>query len=318
VKSEGTLHFTEMKSTFQSRNAEKAGCGMEFYIGCPIWANKGWVDSLYPKGTKPSDYLRVYAQQLTTVEGNTTFYAVPAQATLQRWVEDTPATFRFCPKLPRTISHSGKLMEHNEEAHQFLNVMRQLGERLGPLFLQLPPHYAPAMIEDLHAFIAGWPATAPLAVEVRHPAWFDDRNQAALQAMLAAYHVARVNIDTRPIRSLSGDKILQASVYERLLQARERKPNVPIVSEPTASFTFLRYIGHPILESNIAYMEEWADHLAGWLQSGLDTYVFCHCPDERLDPTLCRELHQRVSARIPIPALPSIKTDSTATQERLF
>ncbi len=291
---------------------------MNLYIGCPIWANKDWVDSLYPAGTKPADYLRVYAQQLTTVEGNTTFYAVPAQATVQRWVEETPETFRFCPKLPRTISHAGKLMDHLEEALQFLAVMSQLGTRLGPLFLQLPPRYAPAMIADLREFLASWPAHAPLAVEVRHPAWFDAPHHATLQSMLASHQMARVNIDTRPIRGLDGDKILQSSVYERLLQAREQKPNLPIVSEPTASFTFLRYIGHPQLEHNTPFLDEWADHLAAWLRAGLDTYVFCHCPDERLDPQLCRELHQRVSTRVPIPPLPQGETGSIARQERLF
>jgi uncharacterized protein YecE (DUF72 family) len=291
---------------------------MNLYIGCPIWANKSWVGSLYPEGTKSSDYLRIYAQQLTTVEGNTTFYAVPAQATVQHWAEETPETFRFCPKLPRTISHAGKLMEHLEESSQFLAVMSQLGKRLGPLFLQLPPRYSPDMIDDLHEFLANWPAHAQLAVEVRHLAWFDTPNHESLQAILSKYQMARVIIDTRPIRSLDGDRILQGSVYERMLQARERKPNLPIVSEPTASFTFLRYIGHPHFEHNAPFLEEWADHLAEWLREGLDCYVFCHCPDERMDPQLCRQLYQLVSARIPIPPLPQIKTDSHPSQGRLF
>ena len=85
---------------------------MTFYLGCPIWAYKDWVGGFYPEGTKPADFLREYARRLTAVEGNTTFYAVPAPMTLLRWVEETPETFRFCPKLPRTVSHAGKLMEH--------------------------------------------------------------------------------------------------------------------------------------------------------------------------------------------------------------
>jgi uncharacterized protein YecE (DUF72 family) len=174
------------------------------------------------------------------------------------------------------------------------------------------------MIEDLREFLAGWPSYAPLAVEVRHSAWFDSHHHQALQAMLACYRAARVIIDTRPIRSLGGEKILQSSVYERLLQARERKPNLPIVSEPTAPFTFLRYIGHPHMEQNAPFLEEWSDHLAEWLQNGLDTYVFCHCPDERQDPRLCREFHKRVSTRTPIPPLPQIDADVNALQARLF
>jgi uncharacterized protein YecE (DUF72 family) len=126
-----------------------------------------------------------------------------------------------------------------------------------------------------------------------------------------------VDIDTRPIRDLK-DKILQRSVYERMLQARLRKPNVPIVSEPTAPFTFLRYIGHPDLDHNAPFLDEWAGQLAGWLQEGLDCFVFCHCPDERQDPQLCRELHQRVAAKISIPPLPQGETDSQPRQGQLF
>lgn len=291
---------------------------MGFYIGCPIWTEKGWVGSLYPPGTKPSNYLRLYAQQLTTVEGNTTFYAVPAQATLQHWVEVTPATFRFCPKIPKTISHAGKLMDHLAEATLFLKVMRQLGDRLGPCFLQLPPSYPPSMIEDLREFLAGWPPEAQLAVEVRHLAWFEASHHAAIQAILASLRMARVIIDTRPIRSLAGDKILQGSVYERLVQARKQKPDLPVMIEPTAPFTFLRYIGHPDLEQNKPFLDEWADDLAGWLREGRDAYVFCHCPDERLDPELCRELHRRVAERAPISPLPQMTAESDVNQPRLF
>ena len=258
---------------------------MDLHVGCPIWAYKGWVGSFYPEETKPSDFLQVYAQQLNTVEGNTTFYAVPAQATLQRWVEQTPPDFRFCPKLPRAISHSGNLMQHLTEARQFFTTMSQLGSRLGPFFLQLPPTYSPSMIEDLREFLASWPPQAQLAVEVRHPAWFAAPHLEVLQKMLASHQMA---------------------------------PDLPIVSEPTAPFTFLRYIGHPLIEHNVTYLEEWSEKLAVWLQGGLDTYVFCHCPDERVDPLLCRELHHRVSARASITPLPQMTPDSQTTQPRLF
>ena len=104
-----------------------------------------------------------------------------------------------------------------------------------------------------------------------------------------------------------------------MLQARERKPNVPIIPERTASFVFLRYIGHPEMEHNQPFFTEWADHLAGWLQEGVDAYVFCHCPDERLDPWLCRKLHRLVSERVPIPPLPWDEMDeSPGEQPRLF
>jgi uncharacterized protein YecE (DUF72 family) len=289
------------------------------YLGCPIWAYKGWVGNFYPAGTRTSDYLFEYARRLDTVEGNTTFYSVPSAQTLRRWAEQTPESFRFCPKLPRTVSHAGRLLEHLDEALRFSELMRLLGPRLGPLFLQLPPRYPPSLLADLEAFLAGWPSGVPLAVEVRHPGWFEPPHHQALTGLLRQQEAARVIIDTHPIRSLRHDRILEGSVYLRLLQARERKPDLPILAERTASFTFLRYIGHPNMEENAPYLAKWAEHLTGWLDEGADAYVFCHCPDERLDPWLCRELHRLVAARRPLPLLPWDELDSkTVRQERLF
>jgi uncharacterized protein YecE (DUF72 family) len=292
---------------------------MKLYLGCPIWTYKGWIGSLFPKGTKSSDFLREYARRLTTVEGNTTFYAVPSADTIQRWVEETPETFRMCPKLPRTISHAGKLVEHIEEARSFLEIMSQLGTRLGPMFLQLPPRYSPKLFEDLQAFLNIWPQHQRLAVEVRHPDWFDSAHNEKLNQLLSRLGMARVVIDTRPIRDLREDKILEGSVYLRMLQARERKPDLPILPERTTDFAFLRYIGHPLMERNGPFLDEWAEYLASLIRESDQAYIFCHCPDERLDPWLCREFHRRIAGKVPISPLPWDEADGdTARQPRLF
>ena len=239
---------------------------MNFYIGCPIWSWKGWVGNFYPEGTKPSEFLREYARRLTTVEGNTTFYAVPAQKTLEGWKEEMPETFRFCPKVPKAISHEGKLLDNVERARGFIELMRQLGSRLGPMFLQLPPRYSPKLLGDLQAFLARWPPDVRLAVEVRHLDWFDEPHDEALNSLLTEHNMARVTIDTRPIRDLSGEDILAGSVYQSLLEARERKPDVPVVPKRTADFIFIRYIGHPEIEVNSPYLEEWGEYVISQLQ----------------------------------------------------
>lgn len=291
----------------------------QLYIGGPIWAYKGWVGTFYPENTKPSDYLKEYTRRLTTVEGNTTFYAVPTPATLSGWASEMPAHFRFCPKLPRTISHAGDLEPHIRQASQFLEVMTGLEERLGPMFLQLPPRYAPTRFDDLKAFLEAWSQWHPLAVEVRHLDWFNTPHHENLNSLLRSLNMARVVIDTRPIRDLKGDKILQGTVYERLLAARERKPNVPVIPESTANFTFLRFIGHPKMEHNAPYLDEWSQYLAARLHEGSDVYIFCHCPDERLDPWICRLFYARIAEAFPLPGLPWDDADaSLARQERLF
>ena len=277
---------------------------MNFYIGCPIWSWKGWVGNFYPEGTKPSEFLREYTRRLTTVEGNTTFYAVPAQKTLEGWIEEMPATFRFCPKVPKAISHEGKLADNIERAHEFIRIMSQLGTRLGPMFLQLPPRYSPKLLGDLQAFLAQWPPEVRLAVEVRHLDWFDSPNNETLNQLLSHHNMARVTIDTRPIRDLNGDEILAGSVYQTLVEARERKPDVPVVPERTADFIFIRYIGHPEIEVNEPYLKEWSEYVISQLRQGADIYMFCHSPNNLAAPWLARKVYAQVEKQVDLPSLP--------------
>jgi len=277
---------------------------MNIYLGCPIWSFKGWVGNFYPKGTKPADFLREYARRLTTIEGNTTFYAIPAPKTIESWVEHTPETFRFCPKIPKAISHNGKLLEYADRAHYFMDVMRPLAARLGPQFLQLPPRYSPNLLADLEAFLSRMPHDLRLAVEVRHLNWFDSPHRDTLNQLLSSHNMARVVIDTRPIRSLQGDVILAGSSYESLLEARERKPDVPVFMERTGDFIFLRFISHPDLTQNIEFINEWVDYLVPQMQQNADVFIFCHSPDNLIAPVICREFHRRIAAKINIPPLP--------------
>ncbi len=277
---------------------------MTIYLGCPIWSFKGWVGNFYPKGTKSTDFLREYARRLTTIEGNTTFYAVPALRTIEAWIEQTPETFRFCPKIPKAISHNGKLIDTIERANEFVNVMRPLAARLGPMFLQLPPSYSPKLMADLAKFLDAFPKDIRLGVEVRHLDWFDSPHDEALDQLLADHNMARVTIDTRPIRSMAGDKSLAGSSYESLLEARERKPEVPVVPKRTSDFIFLRFIGHPELAHNLEWVAQWVDYLVPQMQANADVFVFCHSPDNLSAPNICREFHKRISSKIKIPALP--------------
>jgi len=118
---------------------------------------------------------------------------------------------------------------------------------------------------------------------------------------------------------LKGDKILRGSAYESLLEARERKPNVPVIPDRTADFIFIRYIGHPKEAYNMAFLTEWAGYLVSQLREGANAYVFCHSPDNMIAPDLCRELHQRVAEQIPVPPLPWDEADANTLQQgRLF
>jgi uncharacterized protein YecE (DUF72 family) len=277
---------------------------MSIYFGCPVWSFKGWVGNFYPNGTRPGEYLREYARRLTAIEGNTTFYAVPTPETIAGWTDATPPSFQFCPKLPKAVSHEGGLAAKIDLALAFVDALKGLGPRLGPMFLQLPPRFAPSLLGDLRSFLEAWPRGLRLAVEVRHPHWFDPPHSDALDLLLSDSGAARVTIDTRPIRQLAGDERLAGTVYQSLLEARERKPDVPVLPSRTADFVFIRYIGHPTLDDNHSYLDEWSGYLSAQLKGGAEGFVFCHSPGNMIAPILCRELHRRIVRIADIPPLP--------------
>jgi uncharacterized protein YecE (DUF72 family) len=292
---------------------------MNLFIGCPIWSFKGWVGNFYPEDTKPKEYLREYSRRVTTIEGNTTFYAVPAQKTIETWVAETPPAFRFCPKVPKAISHEGTLLDNVPRAQEFVDVMRGLGDRLGPMFLQLPPRFTPEQIAELQTFLTQWPRDVRLAVEVRHLDWFDTPYDGYLNQLLTNQNMARVTIDTRPIRDLAGDEILEGTTYGSLVGARERKPDVPVIPTRTTDFVFIRYIGHPDLRFNDPFLDEWESYLVSQLKEGADAYVFCHSPENLTAPQIARELYHRVARHVSLPPLPwdTVQPD-TPEQPTLF
>jgi uncharacterized protein YecE (DUF72 family) len=285
-----------------------------FSLGCAVWAYKEWLGELFPPGSKSSELLRLYSRRLTTVEGNTTFYAVPSADTVARWATETPSEFRFCFKLPQEISHQGPLAAALPATQLFLERMAPLGERLGPFFLQLPPGYRPRQIDDLERWLAAWPRQYALAVEVRHLEWFDQPNEAALMALLERYGAGRVLMDVRPL-----DLGPLPGAEEDLRRARDNKPDVPLHPVRTSGPVLVRYIGHPDVERNGPLLDEWAERVTDWIGAGADVYFFMHCPVERVSPQLCRAFQRRLDGRSGIPALPWDTLGGGAVQqEALF
>ena len=250
------------------------------YLGCAIWGYRPWVGDWLPAGTSANDMLRAYSQRLTTVEINATFYAVPDAATVARWAADTPEGFRFCPKVPKAISHSGALARQGGPTRDFIGRLQGLGAKLGPIFLQLPPGYGPSQLADLSAWLDGWPAEVELAVEVRHPAWFGGPAGGELNRRLAARGAGRVVVDVRPVNT-------GATTDQLILEARRKKPSVPVELDYTGSAVLLRFMGHPDLAIDRPILADWASQTAAWLDAGKTVYAFMHCPVEERSPELC-------------------------------
>lgn len=255
------------------------------------------MGKFYPPGSKPKDFLKLYGERFTAVEGNTTFYSLPGADTVARWAATMPADFRFCPKLPRRFSHQGALVPHQAAAKAFADTLSPLGPRLGPIMAQLPPSYGPAMVADLEQFLTAWPREQwPLAVEVRHLAWFAPPHRDRLNQMLEALGVGRVLLDTRPIYETPGG--------DPQLGSERRKPKLPLQPVVTAPFTIVRYIGHPEAAANRPYLAEWGPRLKQCLGQGREVYFFAHCPQEVHSPAIARQVyHQLQKAGTVLPPL---------------
>ncbi|MEL7492844.1 MAG: DUF72 domain-containing protein [Cyanobacteria bacterium J06554_11] len=288
---------------------------LNFRIGCAVWAFKDWVGRFYPAKSQATNFLKLYGERMLTVEGNTTFYSVPSPQMVQRWAEQTPPDFRFCPKLPRTVTHDGLLMPHLPEALSFLQLMQGLGRRLGPVMVQLPPSYSPANFRDLAAFLEAWPRRiAPIAVEVRHLDWFKPVNAQRLKQRLTQLGVGRVLLDSRTMYAHE-----QHGEVDPQLHSNRRKPKVPLQPGVTADFAIVRYISHPKVLRNQDYLSEWVAWVGDWLAAGKQVYFFVHCPMEVESPSVAEYFQERLEAEnVPVPPLPWMHLAKPSEQLSLF
>lgn len=158
-------------------------------IGCAGWSLSQAAQAAFGAG---DSVLQRYATRLPMVEINSSFYRPHQAATYARWAASVPAGFRFAVKLPRVISHERRLRDTMQPLALFLDGVMALGDRLGPLLLQLPPSlaYEPATVT---AFLHGLRArtSVDVACEPRHPSWFT----ADVDTLLSDHGIARVATD---------------------------------------------------------------------------------------------------------------------------
>lgn len=281
----------------------------QLYLGCPIWACEQWKGSLYTAAAPRASWLGQYSSVFHTVEGNSTFYALPSLDTAKRWADSVQPGFRFALKLPRAISHECRLRGCQRELDAFLAVAGVLHERscLGPSFLQLPPDFSPHQFSALEEFLRNLPRHMPYAVEVRHEGWFDGQvHERGLDALLAELKIDKVIFDSRPLYAMP-----PSDDSERAAQTR--KPRIPIRTTVTGGHPFLRLIGRNRVADIQSSIDHWAPIIAGWLATGLEPFVFTHAPDDRYAPAFGRALHAAIKSHFePLPAMPEWPGEATA------
>jgi uncharacterized protein YecE (DUF72 family) len=135
-------------------------------VGASGFSFASWKPGFYPAGTKQGDFLRYYAERLSTVELNTTFYRLPKAEQLERWAATVPDGFRFSVKAPRSLTVWGRV----EEAQEFCRRAAALGDRLGPLLVRLGD--TRARDDDfLAALLDGLDPSMAVALDLRDPSW---------------------------------------------------------------------------------------------------------------------------------------------------
>ena len=246
---------------------------VNIYSGLPEWGNDGFPGKIYPKGTKPKDFLKFYAQQFNVIEQNMTLYRIPTREMVKNWISVVPKGFLFCPKVSQPICQVKPLGRNRNALTEFCDAMHTFGDHLGTVFLQLHPTFSPARFDDLVSFFDLWDPTLPLHVELRQPDWFSDP-----ELLNRLFEEMR----TRKIGTVITDTAGRRDAIHQCLTI------------PTA---FIRFDGNELHSTDFSRIDAWAIRIKEWIDSGLQTvYFFLHTPTKSLTPEMSNYFLERMNA----------------------
>lgn len=178
-------------------------------IGCAGWQVPRELAEQFGDG---ASHLERYATRFTCSEINSSFYKPHRPSTYENWAASAPEGFLFSVKMPKQVTHASRLADLSALGY-FLADIAPLGERQGPLLMQLPPGFA-FDAERVRAFLLAlrfrWRGL--VACEPRHTSWFTGEGD----ALLAEYQVARVAADPAPLPAAATPGGWMGLVYYRL------------------------------------------------------------------------------------------------------
>ncbi|NEE02822.1 DUF72 domain-containing protein [Phytoactinopolyspora halotolerans] len=158
---------------------------MPVFVGTSGWQYRDWRGVIYPDGLAQRRWFERYVKSFATVESNSAFYRLPRRETFASWRAQMPDDFVMAVKASRFLTHIRRLQEPREPVRRFLDAAAGLGDRLGPVLLQLPPTLQ-AEPGRLAACLDEFPADVRVAVEPRHTSWWTDEVRSVLEARDAA------------------------------------------------------------------------------------------------------------------------------------
>jgi uncharacterized protein YecE (DUF72 family) len=263
-------------------------------IGTQGWNYAQWVGPFYPEGTRAEDYLRLYARAFSTVEVDSTFYAVPPERVVESWAGKVGAGFRFALKLPRAITHERRLVASREPLAEFLAAARRLGDRLGPVLVQFGPEFGPEHRPALARFLPQLPGDVRFAVEFRRRGWL-----------------------IRPVLDLLRDYGVALALVEGRWLPRVKL--LRLAGEPTADFGYVRFMGPDrVIEDfsrvqvdRSAELETWVPALRALAERVRSVYVYCNNHFEGHSPETARKILRLMHLR-------AVEPGAIADQTELF
>src|ERR1700678_2138248 len=276
----------------------------EIRIGTSSFTAAGWPGSFYPEGMQPRDFLTYYATQFDTVEIDSTFYHAPPAKTVEGWRLKTPENFIIAAKVPQIITHEKCLVDCDDEVRRFVETMEILGNRLGPMLLQVP-YFNETEFEScddfyscLVPFLKKLPREHRFALEIRNKQWLDARFADTLQK----YNVAVA---------------LQDQIWMPL-------PSQMPFDYVTADFTYVRLLGDrkgiekqtkvwdKMIVERSKDLSSWVDVCATTVRRAVPTYVYVNNHFAGHAPTTVREFKRLWNAKgMPVLGEPQSQQEPT-------
>lgn len=183
-------------------------------LGTSGYSYRDWLGNFFPRSLPQGDWLAWYAERLNAVEINSTFHAAPPLDRFQHWRDVVPAEFRFSVKVPREISHDTPPARAVDKLMHFAALAQAgLGDRLGCLLLQFPPHIEAHQQPAIDRMIRSIRQAVPLVVEFRSNTW----NTPDTVAWLSELQTPLVAVDHEDHPSMSRLVVTGPLLYIRLV-----------------------------------------------------------------------------------------------------
>ena len=117
---------------------------------------------------------------------------MPSSATFRSWASRVPPGFTFAVKASRYLTHIRRLRDPREPVEYLMERASELGDRLGPVLLQLPPDLE-VDVDGLAETLDAFPRSTRVAVEPRHRSWYTDDVREVLTGLDCGIGVESVN-----------------------------------------------------------------------------------------------------------------------------